>query len=269
VTCGPGLAGCLGVGITIAKTLSLHWGIPLKGVNHLRGHAFSPFMPLGKISDIPWANLLPHLGLLVSGGNTLLFRLGEDYQIEVLARTVDDAAGECLDKGSKLLGIPYPGAAEMEKYAQKGDPKAFDFPRSIPQRDDLRFSFSGLKTSLLYTLKKMKEEEISARFEDLCASYQQAAVDQLVKMTDHFLDSKKYKSFGLSGGVANNEKLRYELEKICEENEIDFLPAQKKHTGDNAAMIAFCAALDPAGLWTNDSQRLSFIPNLLISDLPA
>ena len=269
VTCGPGLAGCLGVGITIAKTLSMNWGIPLKGVNHLRGHAFSPFIPLGRISEIPWANLLPHLGLLVSGGNTLLFRMGEDYQIEVLAHTVDDAAGECLDKGSKLLGIPYPGAAEMEKYAQKGDPKAFDFPRSISQRDDLRFSFSGLKTSLLYTLKKMKEDEIRARFEDLCASYQQAAVDQLVKMTDHVLDSKKYKSFGLSGGVANNEKLRYELAKICEENEIDFLPAQKKHTGDNAAMIAFCAAVDPAGLWTNVSQRLSFIPNLLISDLPA
>ena len=269
VTCGPGLAGCLGVGITIAKTLSMNWGIPLKGVNHLRGHAFSPFIPLGKISEIPWSKLLPHLGLLVSGGNTLLFSIAENHKIEVLARTVDDAAGECLDKGSKLLGIPYPGAAEMEKYAQKGDPKAFDFPRSIPQRDDLRFSFSGLKTSLLYTLKKMKEEEVRSRFEDLCASYEQAAVDQLVKMTDHVLDSKKYKSFGLSGGVANNEKLRFELAKICEEKEIQFLPAQKRHTGDNAAMIAFCAAVDPMGLWPNDSQRLSFIPNSLISDLPA
>ena len=269
VTCGPGLAGCLGVGITIAKTLSLQWGIPLYGANHLRGHAFSPFMPLGKISEIPWLNLLPHLGLLVSGGNTLLFSMGEDYQIEVLARTVDDAAGECLDKGSKLLGIAYPGAAEMEKHAQKGDPKAFDFPRSIPQKEDLRFSFSGLKTSLLYTLKKMKEEEVSSRFADLCASYQQAAVDQLVKMTDHVLHLKKYKSLGLSGGVANNEKLRCELAKICEEKEIPFLPAQKKHTGDNAAMIAFCAAVNPDGLWPNDSQRLSFVPNLLISDLPA
>ena len=115
----------------------------------------------------------------------------------------------------------------------------------------------------------MTEEEIRSQFEDLCASYQQAAVDQLVKMTNQVLDSKKYKSFGLSGGVANNEKLRFEFAKICEENEIPFLPAQKKHTGDNAAMIAYCAAVDPVGLWPNDSQRLSFIPNLLISELPA
>lgn len=267
VTSGPGLAGCLGVGISIAKTLSLQWGIPLKGVNHLRGHAFSVFMPLGKIKGIQWSDLLPHLGLLASGGNTLLFRIGEDHQIQVLARTVDDAAGECLDKGSKLLGIPYPGAAEMERHALKGDNKAFDFPRSIPKKDDMRFSFSGLKTSLLYTLKKMSDEEISSRFSDLCASYQQAAVDQLARMTDHALSSDEFKSFGLSGGVANNEILRNELAKICSEKEILFLPAQKKHTGDNASMIAYCAAVDPGGLWSNDSQQLSFRPNLLISDL--
>jgi len=269
VTCGPGLIGCLGIGLSVAKSLGLLWRVPVVGVNHLRGHAFSPFMGLALGKEDDWEDYLPHLGLLVSGGNTLLFRMDDERKIEVLARTVDDAAGEALDKGGKLLGIPYPGGAELERKARGGDDLAFLFPRAFPGKNEMKFSFSGLKTSLLYTLKKMKEEEIRSRFEDLCASYQQAAVDQLVKMTNHVLDSKKYKSFGLSGGVANNEKLRFELAKICEENEIPFLPAQKKHTGDNAAMIAFCAAVDPMGLWPNDSQRLSFIPNLLISDLPA
>lgn len=268
VTCGPGLAGCLGVGISIAKTLSLQWETPLWGVNHLRGHAFSPFMPLGKINEIRWSELLPHLGLLVSGGNTLLFLMGEDRQIKVLAETVDDAAGECLDKGSKLLGIPYPGAAQMEKHALEGDSKAFNFPRSIPKGDELRFSFSGLKTSLLYTLRKMTEPEISSRFSDLCASYQQAAVDQLLKITENAMSSVKYKSFGLSGGVANNEKLRDELSYLCQKRDIRFLPARKENTGDNASMIAYCSLVDPHGHWTNESQQLSFSPNLLISDIP-
>ncbi len=117
VTCGPGLAGCLGVGITIAKTLSQRWGIPLWGVNHLRGHAFSPFMHLGNLNGCEKARYFPHLGLLVSGGNTLLFEIHEDLTICLLASTVDDAAGGCLDKGAKALGMAYPGAPELERHA--------------------------------------------------------------------------------------------------------------------------------------------------------
>ena len=120
VTCGPGLIGCLGIGLSVAKSLGLLWGIPVVGVNHLRGHAFSPFIGLGLGEDDDWGDYLPHLGLLVSGGNTLLFSMNEARNIEVLARTVDDAAGEALDKGGKLLGIPYPGGAELERKARGG-----------------------------------------------------------------------------------------------------------------------------------------------------
>lgn len=267
VTCGPGLVGCLGIGICIAKTLSMQLGVPLHGVNHLRGHAFSPFMPLGNTGAIDWSKYLPHLGLLVSGGNTLLFEINQNGSIEVLARTVDDAVGEALDKGAKLLGIAYPGGAELERRASDGDEKAFSFPRSLSKKNDLRFSFSGLKTSLLYTLNKMDEQEILNRFTDLCASYQKAAVDQLVKMTTQVLSTQAYKSFGLSGGVANNQKLRNEMAEVCSLREVRFLPAEMKHTGDNAAMIAYCAVVDPDGLWSNVDQKLSFNPSLQISDL--
>ena len=267
VTCGPGLAGCLGVGITIAKTLSIQWGIPVNGVNHLRGHAFSPFMALGNVHDLEMSKYFPHLGLLVSGGNTLLFQIDKDLTIDVLARTVDDAAGECLDKGAKLLGIAYPGAPELEKKAKDGDEKAFDFPRFIPKENDLRFSFSGLKTSLLYQLKKMADTEIDNCYSDLCASYQQAAFDQLVKTTEKVLAEKKHKSFGLSGGVSNNQKIRDDLSDLCKKREVCFLPAPKKYTGDNASMIAYSAVIDPRGLWSNEGQRLIFSPNLKICDL--
>ena len=267
VTCGPGLAGCLGVGITIAKTLSLQCGIPVNGVNHLRGHAFSPFMPLGNVHDLEKSKYFPHLGLLVSGGNTLLFQIDKDLTIDVLARTVDDAAGECLDKGAKLLGIAYPGAPELEKKARGGDAKAFDFPRFIPKENELRFSFSGLKTSLLYQLKKMADTEIENCYSDLCASYQQASSDQLVKTTEKVLGEKKYNSFGLSGGGSNNQTIRDDLSDLCNKRDVCFLPAPKKYTGDNASMIAYCAVIDTRGLWSNDGQQLIFSPNLKICDL--
>lgn len=267
VTCGPGLVGCLGIGISIAKTLSIRFGIPLKGVNHLRGHAFSVFMPLGEITSIDWSKYLPHLGLLVSGGNTLLFEIDQSFMIKVIARTVDDAAGEALDKGAKLLGIAYPGGAELERRASGGNEKAFDFPRSTSDKNDLRFSFSGLKTSLLYTLNKMDDQEVSNSFADLCASYQKAAVDQLVKMSCNVLTTKKFKSFGLSGGVANNHKLRGEIAEVCFSKRMQFLPAEMRHTGDNAAMIAYCAVVDQNGLWKNIDHQLTFNPSLQISDL--
>ena len=112
VTCGPGLVGCLGVGISVAKSLGLLWDVPVVGVNHLRGHAFSPFISENSLSKESLMQFLPHLGLLVSGGNTLLFSLDEKFTISIIAKTMDDAAGEALDKGAKLLGISYPGAGE-------------------------------------------------------------------------------------------------------------------------------------------------------------
>lgn len=266
VTCGPGLIGCLGIGLSVAKTLGLLWGIPVQGVNHLRGHAFSPFMGLDLADDRRWEDLLPHLGLLVSGGNTLLFRMDNEREIEVLAKTVDDAVGEALDKGGKLLGIAYPGGAELERKARGGDDRAFPFPRAFPARSEMKFSFSGLKTSLLYTLQKMEEEEIENRYADLCASYQSAAIDHLVNKSRQVLRTEQFKSFGLSGGVANNQVLRSKLEELSNDEGVDFLAAEMRHTGDNASMIAYAAEVDQNNLWSNQNDQLSFKPSLRLDE---
>ncbi|HEY9248218.1 MAG TPA: tRNA (adenosine(37)-N6)-threonylcarbamoyltransferase complex transferase subunit TsaD, partial [Rariglobus sp.] len=189
--------------------------------------------------------LLPHLGLVVSGGNTLLFTLDGGRRITVISSTKDDAAGEALDKGAKLLGLGYPGGPLIEKRAMKGNPAAFDFPRGIGPRSDLDFSFSGLKTSLRYQLEKMTPAGIGARMDDLCASYQQAVVDALVRKTTLALARERFRSLGLSGGVANNQTLRSALARVAKTEGIPLLAAQPKHTGDNAGMIAFAAWIDP------------------------
>ncbi|MDR0352231.1 MAG: tRNA (adenosine(37)-N6)-threonylcarbamoyltransferase complex transferase subunit TsaD [Opitutaceae bacterium] len=251
VTHGPGLAGCLAIGTAAAKALALSLRVPLTGVNHLRGHAFSPFITLhaeapdafnGKL-----AALLPHLGLIVSGGNTLLFRLDRGRRITVLSSTRDDAAGEALDKGAKLLGLGYPGGPLIEKLAAAGASAAFDFPRGIGPRSALDFSFSGLKTSLRYLLEKMTPEEITARMPDLCASYQQAVIDALTRKAGLALARDGgYASMGLSGGVANNRALRDALASLARRRRLPLLMAEPGHTGDNAGMIAFAAWADPA-----------------------
>ena len=266
VTCGPGLVGCLGVGLSIAKTLGLLWEVPVKGVNHLRGHAFSPFMNLPSPAQEEWRRFLPHLGLLVSGGNTLLFSIDEERRIETLASTVDDAAGEALDKGAKLLGIAYPGGAELERRARGGNDEAFAFPRAFPGRKDRKFSFSGLKTSLLYAIEKMSDEEIEDRYADLCASYQSAAMDQLVSKTGQLLEAGEFKSIGLSGGVANNQVLRAAMKKLSDKRGILFLAAEPVHTGDNAAMIAFASAFDSHGFEAKQEEKLTFRPSLSLEE---
>ncbi len=262
VTRGPGLVGCLAMGISFAKTLGALWKVPVHGVNHLTGHALSVFMPLFQKGETGWEDHLPHLGLLVSGGNTLLFKLDLERKIHVLANTVDDAAGEALDKGAKLMGIPYPGGAKLEEFARNGDPQAFDFPRSFPEKEQRKFSFSGIKTSLFYRIHHWDEDAINNQRSDLCASYQQAVVDQLTRKTRQLLLADKYKSFGLSGGVANNDLLRSQLRDICRDEEITFLPAEKRHTGDNAAMIGFASFLAPEHALLDSSHNLSFNPSL-------
>ncbi|MEM8550103.1 MAG: tRNA (adenosine(37)-N6)-threonylcarbamoyltransferase complex transferase subunit TsaD, partial [Verrucomicrobiota bacterium] len=262
VTCGPGLAGCLAIGISLAKALALAKGVPLVGVNHLRGHAFSPFIELHASDPAAFEqNLnacLPHLGLLASGGNSLLFAISEDKQIKVLAQTVDDAAGEALDKGAKLLGMPYPGGPLLEKAALGGNPSAFDFPVGIAEAADWRFSFSGLKTSLRYRLEKMGDLELGRVQRDLCASYQQAVIEQLIRKTRHVLQGGDYKSLGLSGGVANNATLRQSMAVLAVDEEIPLYTAKRQHTGDNGAMIAFAAFADPSGLVHARDHKLSF-----------
>jgi N6-L-threonylcarbamoyladenine synthase len=249
VTQGPGLAGCLAIGVATAKALAVSLPAGLVGINHLRGHAFSPFMGVHAADPSylaqQWDRLLPHLGLIVSGGNTLLFHMDRDRQISIISATRDDAAGEALDKGAKLMGMAYPGGPLVEKLAERGDRAAFEFPRGIGNKAQLDFSFSGLKTALRYRLEKMDLAEIEAAKPDLCASYQQAVIDALVRKTKLALKQDAYRSLGLSGGVANNRALRRAMETVAERRDLRFLAAAPQHTGDNAGMIAFAAWADP------------------------
>lgn len=263
VTYGPGLAGCLALGIAFARSLALAWGLPVVGVNHLRGHAFSPFIALHEAApqnfEAALSERLPHLGLIVSGGNTILFEIAEDLSLSVLAQTVDDAAGEALDKGAKLLGLPYPGGPQVERLASEGDSRRFEFPKAIAPRNERRFSFSGLKTSLRYRIEKMRDEEIESSMADLCAGYQQAVIDQLLGKTKHLIQAGAYRSIGLSGGVSNNRALRSAMENLAKRYGIPCLLAQPKHTGDNAGMIAFAAYADRPAL---ASERFTIEPAL-------
>lgn len=271
VTHGPGLAACLAIGVAAAKSLSLALHVPVVGVNHLRGHVWSPFIALhaeapGEFDD-RLAALLPHLGLIVSGGNTLLVKLDARRRLQVLASTRDDAAGEALDKGAKLLGLGYPGGPLIEKLALSGRSDAFKFPRGIGRRDELDFSFSGLKTSLRYRLEKMSPPDIERQRADLCASYQQAVIDALIRKTRAALrlGEGEYRSLGVSGGVANNRALRSALEGEAERARVTFLAAQPKHTGDNAGMIAFAAWADRVGADATSGLALRIEPGVALA----
>lgn len=265
VTCGPGLAACLAVGVAAAKALALGLRVPVCGVNHLRAHAFSPFIarhaaaPHAK-DDATFAKLLPHLGLIVSGGNTLLFSLDHERRIRVISSTRDDAAGEALDKGAKLLGLGYPGGPLVERQARQGNAAAYEFPRGIGRKDDLDFSFSGLKTSLRYRLEKMTEDEVRAAMPDLCASYQAAVIDALVRKMRLACAGGDYASIGLSGGVANNAGLRAAVTGVARTHGLPVLLAEPRHTGDNAGMIAFAAWVDRHGVDRTRGAELAIAP---------
>lgn len=253
VTIGPGLPGSLGVGVAFAQAISIQMDLPLYGVNHLQGHAFSPLIPLLEKTLENKENFttalqkhLPHLGILVSGSNTLLFAINPSLEFEILAETVDDAMGEALDKGAKLLGMPYPGGPLIEKLAKAGDANRFKFPQAFPENHTAKFSYSGLKTSLRYLLEKMDENAFEESLPHLCASYQKAAFEPVIKKAHYILKNGNFKSIGLSGGVANNDTLRTLCQNLAEKTHLPLLLPHKRHTTDNATMIAFAHWLKPA-----------------------
>lgn len=272
VTCGPGLAACLAIGVAAAKALGAALRVPVAGVNHLRAHVWSPFVALHAEAPADFDRrleaLLPHLALVVSGGNTLLCVLDRDRRIRVLSSTRDDAAGEALDKGAKLLGLGYPGGPLVEQFALAGRADAFAFPRGIGRRDELDFSFSGLKTSLRYAIEKLAPEEVAARRADLCASYQEAVLDALLRKTRAALGTRAFASLGVSGGVANNRRLRTFLEELARGRRLPCLAAHPRHTGDNAGMIAFAAWSDRAGVDRAADWGLRVNPSLAVEAEP-
>lgn len=266
-TNSPGLPNCLAIGISCASALSLGIGKPLFGVNHLKGHAFSPFISEHKKSPKDFLvefekHYLPHMGLIVSGGNSILIEIDRNRKIKMLAETLDDAAGEALDKGAKLLGLPYPGGPELERRAIGGNIKKFEFPYGLNKNLDENpdFSFSGLKTSLRYFLQK--HNGIEEDFSDICASYQNAVIQQLVRRTKHFLNKSRYKSLGISGGVANNLSLRGAFKDLSDKFGIKFLPCERRYCGDNASMISFAFYMDFDGCMPSQNGTLPLLSSL-------
>jgi N6-L-threonylcarbamoyladenine synthase len=231
-TNGPGLASSLLIGSTAAKAMACATGKPFIGINHLEGHLLSPFLS---------ETLVPaHVALIVSGGHTLLLDVERPGVYQKLGGTRDDAAGEAYDKVGKMLGLPYPGGPEIEKVALDGHSAAYDFPRSMLHEPHLDFSFSGLKTAVLYTLQR---EAGLYSIPDVAASFQQAVIEILVKKTLRAAKQSNRKRVALSGGVSLNKALRAALQDACEKAGIELSVASPGFCADNAAMIAFAALL--------------------------
>jgi N6-L-threonylcarbamoyladenine synthase len=224
VTTGPGLIGALLVGVSSAKAIAASRELPLAPVDHLHGHVTASMLGPDPVEP-------PYLCLVASGGHTFLARVDEPSAYEVLGLTLDDAAGEAFDKGARLLGLGYPGGPEIDKLAREGDPEAFEFPRAAP--GELDFSFSGLKTALLYKLR----DHPDANRADLAASYQRAIVEALTARTRKAIEREGLERLAIGGGVAANSELRAAVEEL---GVPVWVPPMELCT-DNAAMIAGAA----------------------------
>jgi len=232
VTQGPGLAGTLITGICFAKGLSQSLNIPILGINHLEAHIYANFLADPTL-------VYPLVCLLVSGGHTQLWLVKEMADYELLGESRDDAAGEAFDKGGRILGLDYPGGPAIEKMAHNGDCKAIDFPRAFYKDESLEFSFSGLKTSLLYFMEKKDKSVVLA---DVAASYQKAILDVLVYKLATAVKRKNVRTCVIAGGVAANNELRNMVKKTIGD-EISVLYPEPALCTDNAAMVAYLSQL--------------------------
>jgi N6-L-threonylcarbamoyladenine synthase len=237
VTQRPGLVGSLLIGVTMAKTLSWAWAKPLVYVDHVLAHACSPAID---VQPPPW----PAVALIVSGGHSSLYHVQDFDDIRRLGSTTDDAAGEAFDKVASILGLAYPGGPEIQRVSETGDPKAIRFPRTMLGPDSLDFSFSGIKTAVLYHvhgagcttggLEKLSPDDIA----DIAASFQAAVVDVLVRKTMRAVDRVDAATVVLGGGVAANKALRAALSAACADRAVAFHAARLAYCLDNGAMIA-------------------------------
>jgi N6-L-threonylcarbamoyladenine synthase len=240
VTQGPGLIGALLIGVATAKALAAPLRKPLVGVDHLQGHVAANFLDPEPLEP-------PFLCLIASGGHTLLAAVTSHDGFEVLGQTLDDAAGEALDKGARLLGLGYPGGPAIEREAREGDPAAFEFPVAMSRDPGLDFSFSGLKTALVYAIRDLDPPQVERRRADLAASYQSAVVDQLIAKLQRALAKGDWDAVALGGGVAANALLRERTAALCEDRGLRLKLVPGELCTDNAAMIASAARfLDPS-----------------------
>ena len=256
-TRGPGLMGSLVVGVSFAKSLALSLNVPIIEVNHMKAHILAHFIH-DENKEMP---KFPFLCLTVSGGHTQLVKVDNPYQMEIIGTTLDDAAGEAFDKAAKMIGIDYPGGPMLDKYAKLGDPNKFKF--SKPKIPNLDFSFSGLKTSILYNIRDWKKEDenfIEKNFNDLCASIRKTIVDILMQKLEAASEKTGIKEIAIAGGVSANSELR---QKLMEKQKLGWSVHIPKfeYCTDNAAMIAM------AGKFSFDNedfsdQRISADPRL-------
>lgn len=240
VTQMPGLIGSLLIGVTAAKTLAWAWDKPLVGVNHIHAHATSASIEL---PDDPW----PAVALVVSGGHTSLYHVRDYDDISLLGATIDDAAGEAFDKIARILKLGFPGGPIVDKRAAAGNPKSAKFPRTMLAADSLDFSFSGLKTAVLYRvhgpgntsggLEKLDEQQIS----DICAAFSSAVVDVLVEKTLRAVQKTAVRTVVVGGGVAANSVLRARLTEMCQRHGLTLHLTPMRYCTDNGAMIAALA----------------------------
>lgn len=235
-TRGPGLLGSLLVGTSFAKGMSLGLRCPIVDVNHLHGHVLSHFIRREETDAVPE---FPYLCLLVSGGNSQIILVKSPAEMEILGQTIDDAAGEAFDKCAKVMGLPYPGGPHIDHLASEGNPAAFRFAR--PHIDGLDYSFSGLKTSFLYTVRdhlKTNPEFISRNLPDLAASLQQAIIDILMDKLAKAVKHTGVRTVAIGGGVSANSGVRNAVAEFCARKGLRAFIPPREFTTDNAAMVA-------------------------------
>lgn len=238
VTAGPGLIGALLVGVSTAKALAAARRLPLIPVDHLQGHVAANFLEPEPLAP-------PFLCLVASGGHTLLAGVRDHEGYELLGQTLDDAAGEAFDKSARLLGLGYPGGPALQKLAAEGDPGAFEMPVAMARDPGLDFSFSGLKTALVYRCRELGPEGVGERRADLAASFQAAVVRQLTSKLKRALKKGDWEAVALGGGVAANGPLREAVAELCEERGVRLKLVPGALCTDNAAMIGSAARFAP------------------------
>ena len=254
VTYGPGLVGALLVGVSAAKSLAFSLDVPLIGVNHLEGHIFANFLAHAELTP-------PFMALVVSGGHTALVDVADYETFRLMGRTRDDAAGEAFDKVARVMGLPYPGGPEIDRFAREGNPAAIDFPRALAQEGNYEFSFSGLKSAVLNYINSEKMKGHALHKADIAASFQSAVVEVLVHKAFEAIREAGRDTLVLAGGVAANKSLERRLRETAEAEGIRYLYPPPRLCTDNAAMIA-CRGAYAAAASKYSDLYLNAVPGL-------